>query len=537
MSAEQVDLSTIVLPWEEQPPSPIRPAGPVAPPAVSGASSSYATGALVRECEAVAGTSVGGRNHRLNVASFSLGQLVGGGELAEDDARQGLLDAAQASGLGTIEASRTVTSGLAAGAREPRGAPPAKGITSSLRGSHTTREPLKGQNTEEGPETPVNTGVSLRGSHPPEDPLRGLRGSPPVCDPLRTTSPASGVVRLNSVTPESVDYLWPGRFPIGKLVILDGDPGVGKSTVALDIAARVSSGADMPDGAPGPGARGVVLLSAEDGLADTVRPRLDAAGANLARIVAIVDVPGYDDRGRQTSRPVVIPDDLDLIESAVRDVGAALLVVDVLMAYLSGDVNSYRDQDVRRVLHQLSSLAERTGCTVLMLRHLTKGSSGASPLYRGGGSIGITGASRAAFVAAPDPDDDSRCAFASMKMNLAAKAPTLGYRLVSAGDVARVEWLGTVEHQAADLLRPPGDESGSDRSEAVDFLRDALEFEPLPAKVVQARARDVGISPMTLKRAKGQLGVESVKAGFGDAGRWVWTLPGDAQTSTPEGES
>ncbi len=535
MSADAVDLASLVLPWEDAPPA--RPvAAPAAPVAPSGQSSGYAQAALVRECEKVASTAQGSRNHQLNVAAFSLGQLVAGGELAESDARTGLADAAQACGLGSVEASRTIDSGIDGGSREPRTAPKQGGQRAPAKGATRAGGPLRAQGTSEGAEIPLAAGDSRRGPRPLEHPYEDAKGATSARGPLRPPSGTAGVVRLADVTPESVDYLWPGRLPLGKMVLVDGDPGVGKTTVALDLAARVSSGANMPDGAPGPGARGVVLLSAEDGLADTVRPRLDAAGADLARIEAIVDVAELDDTGQQVTRPLVIPDDLDHVEATITRIDAALLVVDVLMAYLGGGVDSHKDQDVRRVLHRLAGLAERTGCCVLLLRHLTKGSGGSSPVYRGGGSIGIIGAARAAFLAAPDPDDTGRCVLAPTKMNLAVAPPALGYRLVPAGEVARVDWLGTVEHRAADLLRPRDDDDGP-RGEAAAFLRDALEFEPLPAKVVQARAREAGISERTLKRAKAQLGVESVKTGFGDAARWLWTLPsgddrGDASTST-----
>ena len=164
--------------------------------------------------------------------------------------------------------------------------------------------------------------------------------------------------------------------------MLDGDPGVGKSTVSLDIAARTSTGSPMPDGSAG--VKGAVLiLSAEDGLADTIRPRLDAAGADPARVIAITEMTFATADGLQ-SRPVTIPGDLAAIEHIITEHDVRLVVIDVLMAYLSGDVNAHRDQDVRRALHILSGLAERTRCCVIVLRHLNK-SGGGNAIYRGGG--------------------------------------------------------------------------------------------------------------------------------------------------------
>ena len=187
------------------------------------------------------------------------------------------------------------------------------------------------------------------------------------------------VVRLADVEPERIDWLWPGYLPLGKVVVIDGDPGIGKSTVCLDIAARVSTGSPMPDGSSG--SKGVVMvLSAEDGLADTIRPRLDAAQADAMRVITVTEIGAGQD-----ARPVSIPGDLPALDAIIAAHEVKLVIVDVLMAYLAGDVNAHRDQDIRRALHVLSAAAARRGCCVLVLRHLNK-SGGANAMYRGGGS-------------------------------------------------------------------------------------------------------------------------------------------------------
>jgi RecA-family ATPase len=202
---------------------------------------------------------------------------------------------------------------------------------------------------------------------------------------------------LSSVEPEEVSWLWPSWLALGKLALVDGDPGLGKSATTLDLAARVSAGKAFPDGSPcEPG--GVVLLTAEDGLADTIRPRLDAAGADTSKILSLATVT--DENGHE--RLLSIPEDLGLLEKGIRRVEARLVVVDPLMAFLSGETNSHRDQDVRRALAPLARLAERTGACVLVIRHLNKAAAN-NPLYRGGGSIGIIGAARMAFVVGKDP--------------------------------------------------------------------------------------------------------------------------------------
>jgi hypothetical protein len=286
---------------------------------------------------------------------------------------------------------------------------------------------------------------------------------------------------LSGIEPEEVTWLWPQWLALGKLALVDGDPGLGKSAMTLDLAARVSAGKAFPDAAECESA-GVVLLSAEDGLADTIRPRLDAAGADTSRILALATVP--DENGHD--RLLSIPEDIPLIEKGIRRVGARLVVVDPLMAFLSGDTNSHRDQDVRRALAPLAGLAERTGASVLVVRHLNKVAAN-NPLYRGGGSIGIIGAARMAFVVGKDPQDENRRIVASTKNNLAMPLASLMFGLeVAEGGSVRVDWLGQSEVSAKDLLATPQDQEHADaRSEAVEFLNDVLANGPVPASQVK----------------------------------------------------
>src|SRR5690606_23340966 len=207
------------------------------------------------------------------------------------------------------------------------------------------------------------------------------------------------------VEPEHVEWLWPGRLPAGKLVVIDGDPSTGKSTLTLDLAARVSTGRPWPDGAPCP-VGDVLLLSAEDGLADTIAPRLAAAGADMSRVHALTDVPHIDDDGRVEWAPPVFPTDVDGSEEIVVERGGRLIVVDVLFAYLARGFDPYKDADMRRALTPIATMAGRTGATVILIRHMSK-VGGAKAMYRGGGSIAIIGLSRAGFLVARDPDDET----------------------------------------------------------------------------------------------------------------------------------
>ena len=330
----------------------------------------------------------------------------------------------------------------------------------------------------------------------------------------------SRIVRLSDVRPERVDWLWPARMPLGKVTILDGDPGLGKSTIALDLAARVSRGLPMPGVSAGRRPAGVVLLSAEDGLADTIRPRLDAAGADVARVVALTAVfaDGAD-------RLPTLPGDLDRLEAAIVAHEADLVIIDVLMAYLDAEVNAHRDQDVRGALAPLAAMAERTGAAILVLRHLNK-STGGPAVYRGGGSIGIVGAARSALVVGRDPDDEDRLVLAVTKSNLAPLAPSLAYRIVDHDGAGGIAWEGASTLTAAQLLSAPtSTEERTALDEAKAVLRDLLGSGPVPSKDVQRQARDAGISDATLRRAKDGLGVKSIRPD-GFTGPWSWALTG-----------
>jgi 5S rRNA maturation endonuclease (ribonuclease M5) len=342
--------------------------------------------------------------------------------------------------------------------------------------------------------------------------------------------PAATVVTLADVEPERVEWLWAGRIPRGKLTLLDGDPGLGKSTVAYDIAARVTRGLPMPGETAGAAVADVVILSHEDGLADTIRPRLEAADADLRRVHAIQAVPTSSGGARLP----VLPEDLREIVAVVDARAAKLLVIDPLFAYLASEVDSFRDHDVRAALAPLAAAAERSRLSILVIRHLNKRAGGPA-IYRGGGSIGIIGLARSGLVVASDPDDPAQRILASVKNNLGPPAPSLRWQLVgnSAG-VARVEWLGTSEHNADALLSDPADmtDERSALREACDFLRELLGSGEQSAADVFKRGREAGVSERTMERAKRRLGVRHRKQ-FG-SGRFVWYLPEPAPIAASE---
>ncbi len=328
--------------------------------------------------------------------------------------------------------------------------------------------------------------------------------------------------RLSTVEPETVRWLWRDRIPLGKLTVLDGDPGLGKSTLLLDLAARVTTGAPMPDGAPTENGL-VILVTGEDGIADTVRPRFDAAGGDAERLNVLE--AARDERG---VRPLSLPEDVAALRAALLPLKRArLIIIDPFVAFLANYVNSRIDHDIRRTLAPLASLAADLEAAIVLIRHLNKAAGGVA-LYRGGGSIGIIGAARSGLLLARDPEDEQRRVLAVTKSNLAAEAPSLACQLETAPNgAAQVVWGGTSAHRANALLAVPVDDAErSELDEASDFLTDVLGDGSRTVREVTAGARAAGIAERTLWRARRALGVESRRVGgIADKGSWLLTLP------------
>lgn len=369
-------------------------------------------------------------------------------------------------------------------------------------------------------------------------------GSASATGRARTPSGKPGRVPIlrtfDTIQPTEVHWLWPGYIPLGMLVIFEGDPGHGKSTITLDLAARLSTGRPMPDGSRSIDTtrRGGVILSAEDDPACTIRPRLDAAGADCSRIALLAGVEDEDNGQRVERMPNVT--DLDAIRAATEAVGAALVIVDPIAAYMGPKADTHRDADVRARLGPLVRLCGELGCALVVVRHLNKSTAETSPTYRGGGSIGFVGAARVAILVAPDPDDETgeRRIFAPFKCNVAKLPPSMAYRIEGAGSASRIAWEGPSLTGAADLLRAQAraatDDEPSRLAEATAFLQTALADGPTASRDIRAEASGRGIRPCTLRRAGDKLGVVSKKEGT----RWTMLLPsppGDAREPSGEG--
>jgi hypothetical protein len=337
-------------------------------------------------------------------------------------------------------------------------------------------------------------------------------------------------VTMDTVRVRPVTWVWHRRIPRRAVTVLDGDPDLGKSTIAIDIAARVTRGWLMPGEEREPGDHiepaGVLLLSAEDDREATIRPRLDAANANVSRVAFVETIKTGDEQ-----RPVVLPWDLKLVEGRIVEEGIILVVVDPFMAFLDSDINAHVDADVRRAMHQLKLLAERTGAAILVIRHLNK-LAGGPALYRGGGSIGIIGAARSALVVGRHPGKPDTYVLATNKCNLAAHPPSLMYSLEpAAGDVCRIAWGGECDLTAEDILQHAGPARKTAGQKCAEALRQELAVGRREGAKVEAALLAQGYSIHAIKGAKKLLGVRSEPGGFGRS--WDWWLPESTAEAEP----
>jgi putative DNA primase/helicase len=346
------------------------------------------------------------------------------------------------------------------------------------------------------------------------------------------TQSGLAIVRVVDIEGKKVDWLWPGRIARGKLTIFAGMPDVNKSTLTLDLTARVTTGALLPAGEGRVPLGSVIILTAEDDVADTVRPRLEVAGADLARVHVIIAIKAAAGAG---PRSFDLSQDIGRLEKAIGEIGDVLLVViDPISAYMGkpGKLDSYRSTDVRATLAPLQETAARCGVAVIGIDHLNK-SGGAQAMLRVLGSIAFVAAARAVYVIVRDEEDDARRLMLPAKNNLGKIRTGLAFRVIEKLAPAPVfdcypaiRWEDEPVHVTADeALANKQDGRKSESAEAAKVLiAEMLAKEPMPQKEIEQRATAQGISPRSLTTAKKALKVKSEKIGAA----WWWSMPGQA---------
>ncbi|TXH69870.1 MAG: hypothetical protein E6Q88_08980 [Lysobacteraceae bacterium] len=356
--------------------------------------------------------------------------------------------------------------------------------------------------------------------------------SPPPASPA--AAPRVILQPACDVEPQPVDWLWPGWLAAGKLHLIGGAPGTGKTTVAVGLAAIVSQGGRWPDGSRAR-AGSVVIWSGEDDDADTLNPRLRAAGADTRRVHVVARVVEGGE-----SYPFDPARDLDVLRDALRALpDVRLLVIDPVVSAVSGD--SHKNAEVRRGLQPLVDLAGELGCAVLGITHFSKGTGGRDPLERITGSLAFGALPRVVMVTAKQEADSDRAArrvLLRAKCNIGPDGGGFAYELQQGPlpdfpgvEASRVVWGEAIEGTAREVLADAEahDEERTATGEAMEWLREALSAGPRPARDVKREATDAGIEQKPLRSARERLGIKPQKAGFGSG--WVWALPKMPQRS------
>ncbi len=344
----------------------------------------------------------------------------------------------------------------------------------------------------------------------------------------KPATPSAIMRPFSEIKPEILKWLWPGRIPLGKLTLLIGDPDRGKSVCSIDIAAHVSRGASFPDGAAceqGP----VIIASAEDDPADTIRPRLDYAGADVARVHILEGMCITLSDSSTVERAFDLETGIAALEDALSRIrGVRLIIIDPISAYLGGS-DSNTNAEVRGVLAPLAALAAKYGVAVLCITHLRK--SAGPAVHRAIASIAFVAAARAVWAIASDPSDPDRRLMLAVKQNLAPSIGGLAFRIGARNGLPYVDWeSGTVSLTADDVLNIE-DRHHSERTDAEHWLREYLADGPVEAQETIKAANKAGITKTTLWRAADSLSVVKRKLGGRGAG-WEWSRP-DSKNPAP----
>ena len=341
----------------------------------------------------------------------------------------------------------------------------------------------------------------------------------------RPAAPRAIITRLGDIESRPISWLWPGRIALGKLTLIAGDPGLGKSLITASLAAIISRGDTWPvDGSPAP-IGDTILLSAEDDAADTIRPRVDAAGADCNRIHILQAVQYSNEKGEKAQRMFSLADDVAILKNALADLpGCRLVVIDPISAYL-GETNSHNNAEVRGVLAPLSDLAAQHNVAIVLVHHLNKNSGGAA-LYRAMGSLAFTAAVRAAHIVGRDKNNPERVLIIPTKNNIGKNKDGLAYSIKSnENDQPVIEWEPELVKMTADeaLAVQATNEERTDTNWAVDLLESILADGPMPAAKVKEEAKQAGVTDKALRRAADKLGIKPKKIGYRSG--WVWVLP------------
>jgi hypothetical protein len=336
------------------------------------------------------------------------------------------------------------------------------------------------------------------------------------------------IISAADVNAVPVEWLWHLYIPRGEITLLDGNPGLGKSQMIADLAARVSRGFALPPIEPSAKvnqAKNVLLLCAEDTIEKTVKPRLQVCNADMRKVFFM----------KPTGKPIMFPQDIERFEQECIDLEIDLVVLDPIMSYIGRDIDTHSDQSAREMLNRLKDFAEHTDISILCLRHLNK-RQGDAAIFRGGGSIAFTAASRCNLVVGKHPTEEDVNILACIKSNLERKPKSLSYTIESVetnvGPIGRIQWLEEVAFAADDIVDIDKSQKKTNKIErAIALTIDTLQKQgPMLSVDLQTEIVKLsGISPTTYQHARKKCNlIRSRNPSERGSGQWYSKLPGQS---------
>ena len=313
------------------------------------------------------------------------------------------------------------------------------------------------------------------------------------------------LITMSDIQAATVKWLWYPYIPYGKITLVQGDPGDGKTTFVLAVAALLTNGKPMPECEDAAEPVAVIYQTAEDGLADTIKPRLEEVGADCSRVIVI----------DESEQSLTLSD--SRIEQAIATTNAKLLILDPLQAYLGMDVDMHRANEIRPVFKSLAGVAERTGCAMLIIGHMNKAAGQTKGMYRGLGSIDIAAAVRSILLVGRDKDNPQTRVMAQLKSSLAPEGKPIAFELDKSG----FRWVGQYDISLDALLNGNSpDREPTKETQAVCLITEMLRDSDMPCNEIYSRLSEHGIGRRTAENAKQTAGVRSYRKD----GAWHWTL-------------
>ena len=311
------------------------------------------------------------------------------------------------------------------------------------------------------------------------------------------------MIKMSEIQAQEVKWLWYPFIPFGKLTIVQGDPGDGKTTMILNLAARLSKGGCFEEGAGVVEPMKVIYQTAEDGLADTVKPRIEKAGADCEQILVI----------DESDKSLSMID--EHIEEALKTTGAKMLILDPIQAYLGGGMDMNRDNEAREMTKRLGALADKYGCAIILIGHMNK-AAGNKAAYRGMGSIDFYAVARSVLLVGRVEGEPNVRAMVQIKNNLAEFGHSKAFRLSDDG----FEWMGDYEITADEVLggiTPKANKLERAKALLIDLAETS---NMMQSEEIMEIAKEEDISKRTMETAKKELGIRATKIN----NAWYWVL-------------